>query len=203
MNPARGYIVTANNHHGSSHAVFNSKNPSTARATRLEQIFSNLVSQGHKFDLEDMKKIQSDVEDVYANSIRRAFKIIARTHLSDYNMNTPEITQVLDLMHEWKSSDFTLDSVEASIYSMWHMIFFGKFFVKTIPEEEVRMKLFEFYEFDNFIINTIHKLNHDPSYFSEHCELPGESNIKNACVRNLLVSLKEALQFLKAQFGED
>jgi len=45
-------------------------------------------------------------------------------------MKNKEIDEILDLMHNWKSSDYSLDSIEASIYSVWHMIFFGKFFVK-------------------------------------------------------------------------
>ena len=39
---------------------------------------------------------------------------------------------------------------------------------------------------------------------SEYCQLPGEkSQIKNACLRNLVISLKEALDFLKWEFGND
>ena len=109
-------------------------------------------------------------------------KLIARAHLSDYDLSTPEMIAALELMHNWKSSDYPLDSVAASIYSIWHMIFFGKFFVMQIPEDEIRLKLFDFYNFDDFIINTIHKLTHDSSYLSDYCELPGEKNVRYACV---------------------
>lgn len=109
----------------------------------------------------------------------------------------------LEMLHDWKASDFSLDSVEASIYAMWNMIFFGKFFASIIPEDEVRLKLFDFYQFDDFMENTIQNLHHNASYLSNYCLLPGEQSHKTACTRNLVVSLKEALDFLKSEFGED
>lgn len=57
-------------------------------------------------------------------------KIILKNNLAEYDMNTKEYLDLIDLLHKWYGCPYTLDSIEASIYSMWHMIFFGKFFVK-------------------------------------------------------------------------
>jgi len=72
-------------------------------------------------------------------------KLTARLHLSEYGLSNSEMISTLEMLHDWKASDFSLDSVEASIYAMWNMIFFGKFFASMIPEDEVRLKLFDFY----------------------------------------------------------
>ena len=67
-NPKKGYIVSANNRQAPDHAKndYGSGNFSTPRAKRITALIDETISNGLKFTIEDMKRIQLDVVDIYA-----------------------------------------------------------------------------------------------------------------------------------------
>jgi hypothetical protein len=49
-------------------------------------------------------------------------KNLSRLHLTRYELHNQEMLDAIEMMYQWRG-EYTLDSVAASIYSIWEMKF--------------------------------------------------------------------------------
>ena len=121
--PAKGYIVTANNRLASKNfrgGRYASNWLITARAIRISEMIQHKIDNGHKFTIEDSKQIQLDTVDVFCRKVA--------SHLT---LLDPEFKRLLD---GW-DCNFKHTSHEASIYSMFIYLLQKKLKPASVPIE--------------------------------------------------------------------
>lgn len=71
INPKKGYIVTANNRQMPDNVIsdIGATISSTIRAQRITELIEAKIAMGHKFDYQDMLKIQNDTVDMMAREM--------------------------------------------------------------------------------------------------------------------------------------
>ena len=115
FNPARGYVVTANennippNHPAAAKGVGFEWSDS-ARARRLKQIFESKVASGTRFTLEDSERMQNDI---VATPAQRLLKLLAGLRSDD-----AQTAAGLRLLQAWDGS-MDKDSAAAALYEVW------------------------------------------------------------------------------------
>jgi acyl-homoserine lactone acylase PvdQ len=57
INPAKGYIATANNRPASSNSTFEANYPGTGRAFMIHQILDALIASGNPLTIQDVLKL--------------------------------------------------------------------------------------------------------------------------------------------------
>ena len=115
FNPARGYVVTANennippNHPAATKGIGYEWSDS-ARSRRLKQIFEGKVASGARFTLEDSQRMQTDI---VASSAQRLLKLLA-------GLRSDEAQRAagLKLLQGWDGS-MDKDSAAAALYEVW------------------------------------------------------------------------------------
>jgi penicillin G amidase len=115
LNPARGYVVTANENnippgHPASGKGIGYEWSNAARARRLKELFASKVAAGSRFTLEDSERMQNDI---VATPAQRLLKLLAGLRVDD-----AETAAGLRLLQAW---DGTMDrnSAAAALYEVW------------------------------------------------------------------------------------
>ena len=129
FNPEKGYYVTANQRIVPENSKFDigASMVNTGRSVRIDQLLSEGIKQGKKFDANDMLKIQGDLVDVYArdsvpNIVSITNKVIKNPSHGFSKEEASDITSMLDLLKDFKG-EFVLESIGASVYSYWFHLF--------------------------------------------------------------------------------
>ena len=115
FNPARGYVVTANENnippgHASASKGVGYEWSDDARARRLKQVFDAKVASGSRFTLEDSERMQNDITSTPA---QRLLKLVTGLQSSDAST-----AAALKLLQGW---DARMDkgSAAAALYEVW------------------------------------------------------------------------------------
>ncbi len=130
FNPARGYIVTANeNNVPPAHPLYKSgigyewADPS--RAQRLHGLFKQKVASGQRFSLPDSEQMQTDIVAVPA---QRLVALLGPLQSSD-----ARTARALKLLTAWDGS-MAADSAAAALFNVWLMESLRQAVVATLPE---------------------------------------------------------------------
>lgn len=115
FNPARGYIVTANENnippdHPAAKKGIGYEWADASRSHRLKQLFSEKVAAGKRFDVKDSEHMQTDI---VAWPARRMIKLLAPLRSND-----AQTAAGLQLLRAWDGSMAT-DSAAAALYEVW------------------------------------------------------------------------------------
>ena len=115
FNPARGYVVTANENnippgHPSASKGVGYEWSDDARARRLKQIFESKTASGSRFTLEDSERMQNDMTSTPA---QRVLKLLAGLQSSD-----APTAAALKLLQGWDAR-MDKNSAAAALYEVW------------------------------------------------------------------------------------
>lgn len=115
FNPARGYVVTANENnipgeHPAAKKGIGYEWSDAARARRLKALFADKVAAGQRFTLEDSQRMQNDI---VATPARRLLKLLAGLGSSD-----AQTAAGLALLQGWDGT-MDRDSAAAALYEVW------------------------------------------------------------------------------------
>jgi penicillin G amidase len=114
-NPARGYVVTANENNIPSDHPSASKGvgyewSDAARARRLKSVMEAKVAAGGRFSLEDSQRMQTDI---VASPAQRLTKLLTGLRSNDARRDA-----ALRLLQGWDAS-MDKDSAAAALYEVW------------------------------------------------------------------------------------
>lgn len=112
LNPARGYIVSANNKVVDDtypHFLTDDWAP-PARARRIEQMLQAHIAAGKRMSIDDMQRMQSDLLNLEATQL---LPLLAATKPSGARQ-----AEALRYLASW-NGEMRLDSQAAAIYSVW------------------------------------------------------------------------------------
>ena len=130
FNPARGYVVTANeNNIPPAHPLYKAgvgyewADPS--RAQRLHSIFESKVAARQRFSLKDSEHMQTDI---VAMPARRLVALLAPLEAQE-----PSTRQALALLKNWDGA-MHQDSAAAALFNVWLMESLRQAVVGTLPE---------------------------------------------------------------------
>ncbi|WP_431509540.1 penicillin acylase family protein [Variovorax sp. DAIF25] len=115
FNPARGYVVTANENnipseHPAAKKGIGYEWSDAARARRLKELFAAKVAAGQRFTLEDSQRMQNDI---VATPAQRLLKLLAGLGSSD-----AQTAAGLALLQGWDGT-MDRDSAAAALYEVW------------------------------------------------------------------------------------
>jgi penicillin amidase len=213
VNPRKGFIATANNKYASDNLKHHHSVGmiTTARATRINAMLEEKISQGHKFTVEEMKKMQFDVKDCYAERGIKWVVAIAEKVGSlirdESERNT--IQNLLNILKEW---DYNMDanSLGALIFEVWEMKFQGKI-LKKIQDLRTRQKVVFSFFLDHFIFRKLEEwatgrkaddMKDDEEWCTFKNTIPKEFR-KHGCTYLLTVTFLEVDSFLTGKLGPD
>lgn len=115
FNPARGYVVTANENnippdHSAAKKGVGYEWSDAARARRLKELFAAKVAAGTRFTVEDSERMQNDI---VATPAQRLLKLLAGLRSDD-----PQTASALRLLQGWNGA-MDRDSGAAALYEVW------------------------------------------------------------------------------------
>ncbi|MGF6347752.1 penicillin amidase [Variovorax sp. W2I14] len=115
FNPARGYVVTANENnippdHPAAKKGVGYEWSDAARARRLKELFAAKVAAGSRFTIEDSERMQNDI---VATPAQRLLKLLAGLRSDD-----AQTTAGLRLLQNWDGT-MDRDSAAAALYEVW------------------------------------------------------------------------------------
>ncbi|EGR32255.1 peptidase s45 penicillin amidase, putative [Ichthyophthirius multifiliis] len=207
MNPSKGYIVTANNRFASdnilNHLTVNQL--STSRALRINQLIQEHINKGLKFDIEDMKRIQSDTVDSYAQLILPHLIQLYEKKGMEVLGNDQKLYQkglkMLNLLKDW-DSNLSLDSFKASIFMSWEYLFCQKSLMEFDAQEKDRKTITMGLLFENYYFKKIKQwsTNEDTNYDYKWCKNKENQNSKFSCLYNVIYSFTQIEDFLYTKF---
>lgn len=136
FNPARGYVVTANENnippdHPAANKGVGYEWSDAARARRLKSAFEAQVARGQRFTLEDSERLQTDI---VASPAQRLLKLVANLRSSDAQQDA-----ALRLLQAWDAR-MDKDSAAAALYEVWSAKALRQAVLKAaLGEERVRL----------------------------------------------------------------
>ncbi|MEO8249992.1 MAG: penicillin acylase family protein, partial [Burkholderiales bacterium] len=115
FNPARGYIVTANENnippgHPAAAKGIGYEWADSARSRRLKALFEQKAAAGVPFSLADSEAMQNDIVSTQA---QRMLKVLAPLNSAD-----PQVAPALQLLKNWDGT-IDKDSPAAALYEVW------------------------------------------------------------------------------------
>ncbi|KIQ22918.1 PbsX family transcriptional regulator [Variovorax paradoxus] len=115
FNPARGYVVTANENnippdHPAAKKGIGYEWSDAARARRLKELFAAKVAAGSRFTIEDSERMQNDI---VATPAQRLLKLLAGLRSDD-----AQTAAGLRLLQGWDGT-MDRDSAAAALYEVW------------------------------------------------------------------------------------
>ncbi len=115
LNPARGYVVTANENnippeHPAAKKGVGYEWSDAARALRLKQLFAAKAASGSRFTLEDSERMQNDI---VATPAQRLLRLLAPLRSDD-----AQTAAALRMLQGWDGS-MHRDSAAAALYEVW------------------------------------------------------------------------------------
>ena len=189
-NPARGYVVTANNQvfpEGAYPYIFSKRYMPSYRAARIRE----LLLQKDTLDVEDMKKIQADV---YSKQGERLAKYFVEAYETSGDKADPTMKRAAETLKDW-DYQCGVDSVGAAIFHLSYNVAF-----ENILKDEMSEEIFKVYKedlaietsFDNLLEKTQSDLFDDKR--TETHETKHDILYK---------SLRDAVSLLKADLGSN
>jgi penicillin amidase len=103
-NPARGYIMTANNRQAPDHAINDNgaTQMSTSRSQRIDEVLSGKIARGEKISVEDMSALQQDVHDINSRKLMPAILTLASQMKSEFSSDDRlDLEQMLLILEDW------------------------------------------------------------------------------------------------------
>lgn len=209
INPKKGYIVTANNKLSTDNIIFHKSLhmlPS-ARAFRIDQMIREYIEKGEKIGVEEIKKMQLDVKDCYAEKIVPLMLDLVEKYSKELGFTSQSNeTILLNFIKNLRSWDFQMkkNSNSAAIYSVWEYLFLAKLLGKIIDLED-RERIVYSLNFEQFIFRKIMQWHEGSSQLNEEwCE--GYSSppvhLKNyTCIYHLISSLLDTHEYLTIKQG--
>ncbi|KRX07979.1 hypothetical protein PPERSA_10614 [Pseudocohnilembus persalinus] len=204
VNPKKGYIVTANNKYASDNIKYGqSVNQfSTARASRIDEMIRQKIESKKKIGVKDMMEMQRDTVDIFAEKVLpQMIKYFKKNGEKLFIGNKlQKIKEFLGKLENW---DFKIavESVEASIFSMWRHNFTGKIF-QFFEEEVARNQIVRSFVIDPFLFRKISEMveNLDKTEYSEDwCISEKQQN----CYITLFESFYEVEEELNKRVGKN
>lgn len=210
VNPKKGYILSANNKLATDNIIYHTSIhmlPSS-RALRIDQMIKGYIEKGIKIGVEEIKKMQLDLKDPYAEIILPKMVDLVRGYYKVIGL-TPEEEETIrilgDILDKW---DFKVrkESVATCIYNVWEFLFLQKLLGK-IKDLEDRERIIFSLNFEQFILRRItlwHSSN--ASLSEEWCEglnKPIHNIESHLCIVHLIESLLETDIYLQKKVGNN
>ena len=211
VNPTKGYIITANNKIATDNIIFHKSIhmlPSS-RAFRIDQMIKSFIDQGHKIDVEDIKKMQLDVKDPYAEIILPKMLDLVQKYHQKLDLQKNELAIIQNFMKLLRNWDFEVkkESIESSLYNVWEYKFLSRLLSKIEGLEDRERIVFSL-NFEQYILRKISQW-HDsqsPLQYEEFCEgeIKVPDDLKNlTCIYHLIHALLDTNIHLRKTMGKN
>lgn len=222
INPKTGLIAHANSMLSSQNVKYGvgSVMPSTPRVVRINEMFQAYVKAGKKFTAEDMLKMQLDTLDVNAREINyyltevldRYWSKICSSIKMESKAEEKQFKEILkkfrDHMNKW-DANYSVNSTQASLFSVWEIEFHTSFLADQIPNKLMRATMINHPDSDVFLMNTLETLLSNPDHYSNYCPsqivMFGKTyEIKESkCLMSLAYNAVYAYNLLSKQISSD
>jgi penicillin amidase len=194
LNPKKGYIASANNRISSKNVEFSiaTNIVTTPRAIRIDELMLELITQkSGSITLEDVNKILHDTIDVYATHKTKKLISIATKNMSHKKReNHGRLEALLGRLAKW-NGDFDQKLEEPTILSLWEYYFMEQFAKQQIPDDEIRLNIYDLHVVEDFIYNFLTDLDNDNNLYSKFCA--GETQ---TCADQVVSALMKTDEFL-------
>jgi acyl-homoserine lactone acylase PvdQ len=197
INTDKGFYVTSNQRQypDTARDDIGATHGSTARAQRLHHFIASKIKEGHKFSVKDNLAMQTDTMDVHAQRLVPHILKVTKDILANQEMKFDtkvrkdiqemyEILEGSEIKKDGKTTgmfdgDMRADSVQASVYSLWHYYFYSSLLraqtvlgateSKIMKDDEAfwntktRLSLIDNYAFTDFYQRLIEHLSQNPT----------------------------------------
>ena len=205
INPKKGYIVTANNKFSSDNLKneYSHVGKPTARALRINNMIKAFIANGTKIGTEEVKRMQQDSVDEYANIMNPLMVEILKNNLklvtNETNRNT--VLEAVSLLENW-DGNMAASSKKATVYNVW-LAFLSKRLLNHIQPDILKKRITNFYGFEQFLMKKLYDWRSGKNLDAEYCQNEENTNQNNPCISNVINSLLETNSFLEDKFGKD
>jgi len=206
INPKKGYIVTANNKFSSDNLKYDyaKVGKPTARAFRINNMIKSFIENNTKIGVEEIKRMQYDSIDEYANIMNPLLVKIVKSNLKLVSNETEKnvIDHLASLMENW-DGNMSADSKQALIYNV-SLDFLMKRLLNKIQPPIFQKRITNNYGFEQFVMRKLMEWEKKKNVNSEFCK--NEENVENqdnACIFNVINALWETNAYLEINFGKE
>ena len=181
---------------------------STSRALRANEMVKDLIAKNKKFDIEYMRKMQLDTIDAYArDAVKDLVAIYNRYKARIKGLNSEKIEKTLDYLRNW-DADMSLDSVAASVWSVWQKLYHNQLFRADISDEIERQKFSNTVFLEHYRFARLREwAKSDPKEIDDLiCQLPGEEeghDQRPRCIYAIFKALEQTCDYLQEQYGSN
>jgi len=126
-----------------------------------------------KITEEMMQSFQMDLTDVHAREIIGPIVRIATSHIDLlFNDQRADALEAMAMIQRWRG-EFDMESVGATIYSVWQIIFFESLFKKYTESLDERIVIFSNYPFNDFYQRMVFAIERNPlnEHFNKICDM--------------------------------
>ena len=144
INPEKGFIVACNNKISKSNifmgigATFSGN----AKANQASELILNKIKNGNLITIDDVKNLQRDTHDKYADIIIPIIIDIAKENavkiFSNESKELSVIMHLLDILKAW-DKNVDSDSIGALIYNLWIDIIFESLLKNDLDIDEIKI----------------------------------------------------------------
>jgi penicillin amidase len=182
LNPAKGFIVTANNnpaHPSYKHFYSLGSEYSEGRAERITELVQEQIHRGHKLTSQDFMRMQEDEVDVLCRDALP--QMLALTEHSPY----------WEEMSRW-NCDLNKDRVEPHVYYMWIRLFSKALVQDELPEYSDTLVAVMWYRYSVYRMMALLPTDRSTLQTDRWCDDIATS-VKETCAQLLSSTFKEAV----------
>ena len=196
INPAKGYIVAANNKVTSDYdrGFFGYGMQSNSRAYRIQELIHNKIRSNTSISAEDCKAWQYDVEDSYVKMILPdLIEFISRN--KDKYPDTVSTSGIDQVLFEWAGWDSTFDSQKTAplMFALWETRLKEKLLLNFGIGEEERRSIVHSHWFEQFFFASLKNWTASVNLDDEICRIPGDASRKQPCAYAIIKSCEEVI----------
>ena len=183
----------------------------SSRALRIEQMIKSFIDNNQKIGIEDIKKMQMDVKDPYAELIAPKMLDLIEKFKEKLGFNSKKLENINEMIRILKTWDFQVkkDSVSACIFNYWEYKFLNRLLGK-IEDIVDRERLVFSLNFEQFVLRKLSSFHANSSEIEfsepwcENPEFPVPAHLKSlTCIYHLTDSLFETYAYLLKSLGPD
>jgi penicillin amidase len=183
MNPAKGFIVAANNNPCTAdykHFYSLGSEYSQGRAERITELLQALINSGRLLKAEDMHAVQQDELDVLCRDALPQMLVLT------------EHSVYWDEMSQW-NCEHSRDKVEPHVYHMWVRLFAKALVVDELPEYADTLVAVMWYRYAVYRMMALYPTDRQTLQTDRWCDDVRTTEVET-CSQVLSTTFKEAVQ---------
>ncbi len=190
---------------GNAFNLVGSTVPTTSRALRAGQMLDTILRSGRKITEEDMRKMQTDTVDSFAQIIAPMLARLVRIHRKDFfEPGTKEyniLGELSGMLDDWDFG-FRSGAIQPLVFSLFYEELYSRMLNKQLPNRFERNSATHSFFSDYFLGEMISAWDRNESLGSEYCDNEFTANSPaRSCAHNLVFSLLHVNDLLVQEMG--